>query len=476
MKKNIFGLLLVPLMILQTQKLFADDQIDFDLMHTIQDCKHEGRQRTFCDAKVDSKAMTEKSGMVAKINAQLDRALINKDKSEVFIAYFSMSNKLVHEKICELATAGVKIEIFLDEGSSSNITDLQNNAKCAGQKIPNFKYTFLGGSTSGDSWRLHHNKFLYVNPGNGEKVNINFSSGNLSSFGTSLHLDHWVTMLAPEESNLTKAYSCVMNGLRKARDFKENAQKKAKPNEEVFIKDAEIVDAFITGRDLCYESKKVLAQTDVETAIRSEKIAPVFTPNYSPIAYNIFSNELKKINGKGYIYIAIQHFLHFGIKKDLIAAAQSGVDVRIIMDDDVVAEKGEVSGVLDFLKDLQKSAPQIQVRYIETNHEAGGNGQMMHNKFALLNGARVFSGAGHYTKAAMNNNWENFALTEVPELNKKYADYFKELWDVSVDEKYVREQLKYPESVSDPAFKHKQPTMEPAKKLNEDFLKLTASN
>jgi hypothetical protein len=460
--KNLFLFFLSLMVVLSGFVAQADQQIEFDLMHTVQDCKHEGRQKTFCDAKTDSNAMTEKSGMVAKINAQLDRALLNKDKSEVFIAYFSMSNKRVHEKICELIAAGVKVEIFLDEGSSTNISDLELNPKCANKDLKSLTYTFLGGSTSGDSWRLHHNKFLYVNPGNGEKININFSSGNLSSFGTSLHLDHWVTMLAPENSNLSKAYQCVMQGLRKARDLKRNQ----------VSSDSKIVSSYISGRDDCYKTKNVLAQNDVETAIKSEKIAPVFTPNLDSVAYNIFSKELSKIRDRGYIYIGIQHFLHYGIKKDLIAAAKSGVDVRIIMDDDVVAEKGEVTGVLDFLKDLQTSAPQIQVRYIETNHEAGGNGQMMHNKFALLNGVRVFSGAGHYTKAAMNNNWENFALTEVPELNKKYAQYFKELWNVSVDEKYVRAQLEFPENVSDPKFKHKQPTIIVGKALNEDFLKL----
>ncbi|MBY0451552.1 MAG: hypothetical protein K2P92_00865, partial [Bdellovibrionaceae bacterium] len=180
---------------------------------------------------------------------------------------------------------------------------------------------------------------------------------------------------------------------------------------------------------------------NVEQAIAQERIAPLFAPNNDNIVLKTLQAQIENVPNDGYIYIAVQHFLNPGIGNALVKATQRGVDVRVLMDDDVVTNKGEVQGAKEFLDGLKAQAPRLKVRYLETNHLAGGNGQMMHNKFAILNGRRVLSGAGQYTTAGMKNNWENFGLTAVPELTRKYEQYYKELWDVSVDENYVQAQL-----------------------------------
>ena len=463
-----------PAVVTHTQPPALDQPngITFDLMHTKQDCKHEGYQSTFCEMKADQNAATELSQMVPKINAQIDRAIQAQDpsKASIFVAYFSLSNKLVHNKLCEALAKGVDVRIVLDAGSSANIETLQANPTCQ-QASKKPRVAFLGGLTS-QPWRLHHNKFLYVDPGNDTYVNINASSGNLSSFGTSLHEDHWLTMTAPKSSNLIRAHLCVMQGLEAAIKLADSQGGHSGDNDE------EVADAYIRSREACYQKTGVIAMDNPEAAIAKEGVAMLFSPNANGEVYSAFKREIGKVTAEAkqgkpaFLYVAIQHFLHSGVGNDMIQASRAGVDVRIIMDDDVVTEKGEVKGVLDFLKNLQSQAPKIKVRYIETNHLAGGNGAMMHNKFAILNGKRVLSGAGQYTGAAMRNNWENFALTQNAGLTAKYAQYFKELWEVSVNEAYVKEQLQYNEDITQG---HKQPVInftQEERTYNANFLKL----
>ncbi len=425
--------------------------ISFGFMHTKQDCKITEpsglqHQPTYC-AMEDTQAATELSGMVKAINEQLDSVKDNAATAQVSVAYFSFSNKGVQRKLCELSKAGVSIRVFLDGGSAGNIDALvMDNPDCkdASGKL-NVRLSYLGGHTDGGAggiWRLHHNKFLMIDPGNGEKVKLNFSSGNLSTFGTSLHLDHWVTMEAPRNSNIIKAQKCVMQGLEKAADINENAQS-GQSSEEL---DQAITQGYISTRESCFDQYSVKPRVsggnvDAQIAqmLQREEIAPLFSPNNNSYVERAFISALNKIPSGGYIYIAIQHFLHGGVKSALLSAANRGVDVRLIMDDDALKGESEVPGVDKMIADLvQMSGGKIQVRLAETNHNAGGNGSMMHNKLAILNGQMSFSGAGHYTNAALRNNWENFYFVTNKTVLKSYAQYFKYLWSVSVDINYTK--------------------------------------
>ncbi len=404
--------------------------VTFDMMHTVQDCKHEGMPKTWCEGKEDMIAMDELSGMSAKIAAQLDRALANPKTAKVSIAYFSFSNKKIQKKLCEVGMAGIPVEAYIDAGSVS--PELQAlKTDCQKDKAkPNLKLVILGGMTS-TPWRLHHNKTMMVDPGNGEYININFSSGNLSAFGTSIHLDHWGVLTATPDTNLVKAQRCVFEGLTAA-DAKATEVKMYEGGVKSQF-DGVVAQAYIDARESCYVNNAVIPMYQAEKAIAKDGVAPMYSPNNNNEVVKTFTAEIAKVaaDGKnGYLYIAVQHFLHGGIAAALMQAAQAGVDVRIIFDDDLLTGEGEVEGVQEFLASSLQH-PNIKIRYIKTNYNAGGNGQMMHNKFCILSGKRTFSGAGQYTGAAMRNNWENFYLAQSPELTKKYGLYFKDLWDAS---------------------------------------------
>ena len=420
--------------------LGASTALTFDLMHTKPNCNYPGRTSTSCEL-ADRDQAEANAGMVKKIQALLDQYALSKVKPgkalpNVYIAYLSFSNQTIQGKLCEVGKAGIPVEVILDNGSLGQGDQVLGCQK--DPKNPNVKVSYLGGLTS-TPWRLHHNKYLIIDPNDGTPVSTNFSSGNLSSFGTSLHLDHWVMITADKSSNLIRANLCV------AQDGMHAAIAKAKETGMYANGQADgqfdqvVADAYISARDACYKAKKVIPMSDSEAAVKAEGIAPLFSPNTNDEVYQTAHREFLKVTAEAkakrpaYIYIAIQHFLHSGVRRDLIDAANAGVDVRIIMDDDVVLGSSEVQGVKEFYDTYLKPS-KIKIRFASTNAAIK---QMMHNKFTILNGKRTLSGAGHFTTAAMNNNWENFYLIENAGLMKKYAAYFKELWDVSIDESAV---------------------------------------
>ncbi len=421
-----------------------DNQITFDFIHTQQNCRVvEGevvRKKTFC-ANVngeDQKSATDLSGMVKRALTQLDSTLADPTHSKVTVGYLSFSNKPIQKKFCELSSKGVQIRVFLDNGSAGQIDELvMNNPACRDSSGRlNVRLSYLGGNTNagaGGIWQLHHNKFMMIETPN-NKVKLNFSSGNLSAFGTSLHLDHWVMVEAPANTNLIQAHQCVVSGLEAAADT-------AKQEE---VSGQSIGQAYIAERERCFEQYNVMPRQNanattwdqINQMLAQEKIAPLFSPNNNKYVEKSFIEALNRVPKGGYIYIAIQHFLHPGVSYALTKAAQRGVDIRLIMDDDALRGESEVPGVDAMIKKLVL-VKGIQIRFAETNRQAGGNGAMMHNKFAILNGEMTFSGAGHYTNAALNVNWENFYYSTHRFVVSSYAKYFSELWNESVDFNYT---------------------------------------
>lgn len=412
--------------------LAQNPAVTFDLMSTVQDCAHEGHRSTWCTID-DLKSSTEKSGIVARLSEQFDRALANPSKAKVLTAQFSFSNKLVFAKLCELGKAGVSIQVYLDRGSPvGDISECQKNTA-----QPNYNVDFLGGFANFPEWRLHHNKTILVDAGDGSAYDIDFASGNLSSYGTSLHLENWVAMKATPRSNIARATLCLFEGLKAA----DKISKEIKIYDDMdFSKDPIVMDVYTSAINSCYKKNKVIPMYQTEKALALEGIAPIFTPNEGNLATAGFLKEIRAISkiGKGaYIYIAIEHFTKGSIVRALTEAANNGVDVRLIMNAGTVTGATEVQQGVTFYEDYIRGT-KMKTRFIETNPNAGGNGQQMHNKFTILNGKRVFSGAGHYTSSGLETNYETLYFTNNSSLNKQYAQYYKKLWDASVDEDSMR--------------------------------------
>lgn len=398
------------------------DQIGFDLIHTKPECSHEGKPSTWCDHN-DAKQLAAAAGMEKRVRALIDRAT-DPAKAKIAIGYFSFSNRAVYDKLCEKGKAGVAIEGFFDQSYRTGMpAQLAQECQAPGKK--NVVVHFLGQlSNSPYVWRLHHNKFLYVDPGgDNDRLSMTFSSGNLSAFGMSAHFDHWVLMDSPRDTDIAKQHRCVMNALRAA-----------VANGDGPDKDVDDPAIYRSTLDACLASEHSLWKPGtewVESAIAKEKIAPLFSPNPAGDIENTLIKQIDRVKEGGKIYGAMQHFLHYGIADALQRAKARGVDVKLAMDDDVITGDSEVEGVRGFYDSyLDPSHTGMDIRFVVTN---ATDHQMMHNKFVVMEGidgqkTRVFSGAGHFTDAGMHDNYENFYLSESDDLTAKYKELFQYIW------------------------------------------------
>ncbi len=397
---------------------------ELQLMHTKPVCAHDGKTPAWCTYD-DLIPSSDASGMVANISTQIELA-VDPATAKIFVAYFSFSNKPIFKKLCERATAGVPIEFFLDSSYRGN--KLASDLKACGPN-DNVKLHFIGKMDVSDPndivWRLHHNKFMIIDTGvDAEPVKINFSSGNLSAYGTSLHFDHWVTVTAQRSSNIYQTHRCVISSMLRAID----------PDGDGVDNDVDDPAVYRQNLDACLNAMSALR---IEDAIKSETIAPLFSPNPKNEIANALIAEIKKLKKGRAIRGAIQHFTHTSIARALADACTRGVDVKMVMDDDVLSGESEVPGVKEFYDSFLDNTC-IQIRFMQTNSPAF---QMMHNKFLILGGLRVFAGAGHFTYSAMTKNYENFYLMQSASIVNQYDTMFDGMWGISLDEQQAIDSL-----------------------------------
>ena len=101
------------------------------------------------------------------------------------------------------------------------------------------------------------------------------------------------------------------------------------------------------------------------------------------------------------------------ITNNIIACHQTGIDVRIITDDDKTQDKGS---------DIyQMSQAGIPIRTDETpNH--------MHHKYALIDDSTLITGSYNWTRSAAKYNHENILITYDHRSAKAYDEEFEKLW------------------------------------------------
>jgi phosphatidylserine/phosphatidylglycerophosphate/cardiolipin synthase-like enzyme len=240
-------------------------------------------------------------------------------------------------------------------------------------------------------------------------------------------------MTSARTSNVVKMHQCVVDSLRKAIDPQGTGT------------DQMVDDPFVYRQtlDACLASQGTLfapGTTWVESAITKENIAPLFSPDPAGANAAILVENINRVQAGGKIYGAMQHFLHYGIAQALRSAVGRGVDVSLVMDDDIITGESEVPGVRGFYDAyLKQSVSGMKVQFLVTN---AVDHQLMHNKFLVMENVdgtktRVFSGAGHFTDAGLHDNYENFYLSQNDSLSKKYAELFGYLWPRSITEQQV---------------------------------------
>ena len=99
-------------------------------------------------------------------------------------------------------------------------------------------------------------------------------------------------------------------------------------------------------------------------------------------------------------------------------AQERGVRIRLILDGHAEAQR---------TSDGQApQLPAVDVRRLEGRH--GGAHGVMHNKFAVFDGARVATGSYNWTPGAEYANYENMLLTDEADTVRSYTAEFERLW------------------------------------------------
>lgn len=101
------------------------------------------------------------------------------------------------------------------------------------------------------------------------------------------------------------------------------------------------------------------------------------------------------------------------ISRAIDATHRRGVHVRIITDNEKIADKGSDIGLLAEMR--------IPVRIDMTENH-------MHHKFMVVDNALVLTGSYNWTRSAAEKNQENVLITDDKTVVKAFANEFERLW------------------------------------------------
>lgn len=119
------------------------------------------------------------------------------------------------------------------------------------------------------------------------------------------------------------------------------------------------------------------------------------------------------------ILAAIYEFTDARIANALIGASERHVDVRMIMDKSASRDRGSQSYRL-----AQLLGARARLRA-----GIGGASGIVHDKFAVVDGARVLTGSFNWTYSAEDRNWENLVIIGSVPVAQAYAREFQRIWD-----------------------------------------------
>ena len=321
------------------------------------------------------------------------------ETKELYLAYLSFSSKAIAQSLCEAAKRGVKISIVLDSGETGEPNkDAEGLKKCA-PDASQVRVTYRG-ETGGLGYA--HNKILIVNPGQ-KVVKVVYSSGNMSS-GTSTNHENWNFITTSGESYFAQTHKCVVEGMIEAGDTKVNFKNymtacrgkiKAQPESDI-----KVYFAPVDGKEALAMATKAASEAKVIEAMSHR-----------------FSGEVARMFGT------------------MLAQKKT---VRFILDDDIYwamklkKDIGRNSSIEAFrlYRDLINKG--METRFLQTNQQVF---QLQHNKLIVFSSEQgatgVFNGAGNFTSAAFEKNFENFYYITIPSVvtayKKQYDKYFIEM-------------------------------------------------
>jgi phosphatidylserine/phosphatidylglycerophosphate/cardiolipin synthase-like enzyme len=135
------------------------------------------------------------------------------------------------------------------------------------------------------------------------------------------------------------------------------------------------------------------------------------------------TNQLIKFikGAKETIDVAVFSFTEQKIVDALVEAAENGVKVRVIVD------KSTVTLLMKCLANIELANVEPGKFEVLVLKKKAIN--LMHNKFAVFDSKRIWTGSFNWTKNGNNHNCENVISFENPAVCKKFEDEFQDnLW------------------------------------------------
>ena len=319
------------------------------------------------------------------------------DTKELYLAYLSFSSKNIAKSLCDAVARGVKITMVLDTGEERLPNkDAEALKSCGRAGLVEVNYRGTEGGLG-----YAHNKIMVVNPGQ-KVVKIVFSSGNMSS-GTSTNHENWNFVTTSGDSFFAGAHKCVV---------------------EAMISGGHSTTTFKNDLNGCRAKIKAQPETDIKTY-------------FSPVDGREALAQVQSAGTAAKDISAMSHRFSGEMARTFQSLLGKGKPIRFILDDDIYWSKklgvdtgrnmvGEAAKIYNDL-----IARGMNTRFLQTNQTIF---QLQHNKFIVYNfGAKgaVFNGAGNFTSAAFNKNFENFYYIEIPEVveayKKQYDMYFNQM-------------------------------------------------
>ena len=169
-----------------------------------------------------------------------------------------------------------------------------------------------------------------------------------------------------------------------------------------------------------HRSKEKLKKKEIKTNINGQNVELFFSPQ----GYAMYRGVIPLIkDAKKSIDVSIFFLTHKNISKELVAAKNRGVDVRVIID--------ATSATNGYSKHnyLRENGIPVKVE------NWGGK---MHMKSAIIDGKHLILGSMNWTSAGESKNDENTLIIRNARDAKNYQEFFNLLWS-SIDEKWLWE-------------------------------------
>lgn len=384
-------------------------------------CDHPGKKKGVWCMASDQKAAAEQSGVEAELTAWANDPKIK----SVTLAYFSFSDQPVIKMLCEAANnRGLKVTVYLHKQNIST-PGAQKLATCSPEHIS----VIARGTEFGTGYLQHAKIFLaseFLDPlplhlmpeeerAAAAETTTRFtsSSANMSSYGTSLHLDNWLFFASKTNEYLAQENLCFFYAVKNMILGDGNTERKD----------------FAQKNNECIKGIQIPMREDIV-------FYPVPHANITRAIYPAIKAAMDAAQSQ--IKVVIHRLTTAKIYAPLVQAKGRGVDVKVINDDDTL-RSGKCNGgpQLDQSgQDVQANrlltAAGVPVTYLETNGEIS---QLAHNKFMVIDEKILLQGAGNFTATSLNSggmgNMEHFYLITTPEIVQAYSKAWDYLRSVS---------------------------------------------